>query len=210
MIIPEGFAEITYRFEGQRLPNGAAVVFGVQNAGNLSATAVATAARTAATTGLMTNLNSGVGLVEVLAKLGPNEDGPSASATGTIAGGVAIADALAPNSAFLVTKNTARGGRRGKGRLFLPGVSETVVDGNGDIAPATATNLQAELTEWLGNLNTAGIPMVLLHGPPTSWVLVDGQPRRRPIGGNWDDVPNTVQSLALQTRIATQRRRLRS
>lgn len=209
MIIPEGFAQITYRFEGSGLPRGAACVFGVSNDTDLSALAVATAARAAANTGLMTNLSAGVSLTEVLAKLGPVDTGPSAVVGGAIPGGVASAGGMQPATAYLITKNTDLGGRRGKGRLYLPGVDESVVSPTGVVSAGQITALQAEISEWRTNLITSNIPMVLLHGPPTAWQLVNGQPRRVPVGGNFNDVPNAVTSLVLDGTVATQRRRLR-
>lgn len=210
MIIPEGFAQITVRFEGNGAPRGAAVVYGVENLTGQTALQIATAARGAWNTGLMALLNSSVSATTWLAKLGPVETGPSAEVGGAIAGGVASADGANPAMSFLVTKNTDRGGRRGKGRMYLPGVTDTQVSNNGTITALTVTNLQTELNELRTNHIVANIPMVLLHGPPTVWTLVDGQPRRVPIGGNFNDTPDHVTSLVLDDTVATQRRRLRA
>jgi hypothetical protein len=97
------------------------------------------------------------------------------------------------NVATLVRKNTGLGGRRNRGRMFLPGIPEAFTADNGIIAPANVTTLQTAV-----NLLHSGAlfaasnvdAMVLLHStPPTT--------------------PTVINSLDVQNLVATQRRRLR-
>lgn len=112
--------------------------------------------------------------------------------------GTSTAEKLPQNCAYLVQKVTARPGRSGKGRCFLPGVApESAVDDVGVIAPASLVSFQSACDDWLDALaNATGAdktPMVLLHN--------SGIP-----GGS---TPSPVIALRADSRIATQRRRLR-
>ena len=98
--------------------------------------------------------------------------------------------ALPPNNAVLIRKVTAAGGRTGTGRMYVPAMIETEVDSSGLISGASQANIQAGATGMLGDMSTNDIPMYLLHDS----ALI---------------APNLVTSLSVQTRVATQRRRLR-
>lgn len=96
------------------------------------------------------------------------------------------------NTAFLVRKLTGSGGRRNRGRMYIPGVTNTDVTAIGGctsgiltIAAATCTALQANLVA-LGTIDG----LVLFHetAPFT---------------------PTPITSLEIQPRVATQRRRMR-
>nr|CRY96200.1 hypothetical protein [uncultured prokaryote] len=106
---------------------------------------------------------------------------------------------LPQNCAVLVRKNTSLGGRKNRGRLFIPSLaSDSVVSMTGVIDPTAVATFQGRMDDFVDYLNTdpvtAGLstPMVILHAP--SVVLVD---------------PTPVTSLTVQPMIATQRRRLR-
>jgi hypothetical protein len=100
----------------------------------------------------------------------------------------------ASNVAVLVHKRTALGGRKGRGRLFIPwAVADSNVDEAGIIVPATVVTMQTAVTSFLNGIITEGMNMVLLHSPDKSGVTVP---------------PTTVSSLVVDGMIATQRRRL--
>lgn len=206
-MIPEDFGQITHEFTGTQLPNGAAVVYGIANPLSINVDAVASLALTAFSL-IMPQLSAGITLVNTRAKLGPDETGPSFEEGSSVAGGVASANGLTPNAAYLCTKGTAVGGRRGKGRMYIPGCSETVVDPNGQLTGAFRITLQGLVDDFMASLLTNDIPMALLHGPATEWTLVDGQPRRVPVAGPIPD-PDPVLSLTVAASVGTQRRRLR-
>lgn len=100
---------------------------------------------------------------------------------------------LPPNCATLVHKRTAKGGRRHRGRMYLPWcVQEASVSETGVLDPAIVTQTQNAMTIFLNALTTANVPMVLLHSEGVSPVP-----------------PATlVTSLTVDALIATQRRRL--
>jgi len=107
--------------------------------------------------------------------------------------GLKTGSMLPPNSALLLHKRTARGGRRGRGRMYLPwSIQVTETDEAGVIAAATVTAQQAKATAFLSALGSNTVPMVVLHEP--------GQTATGP--------PNPVTSLLVDARVGTQRRRL--
>lgn len=119
------------------------------------------------------------------------ESGPMVGSASASVIGTGAADALPINCALLVNKITTRGGRKGRGRFFLPPftVAEGGVNNVGTIASGDITALQAKLENFLTGLLTPGFNPVLLHE--------DGS------------LPNEIVDLILQPTIATQRRRMR-
>jgi hypothetical protein len=98
-----------------------------------------------------------------------------------------------PNCAVLVHKRTARGGRRGRGRLFWPWtVQEGQVEENGSIQTSSLTQQQTAANATLTALTANFVPMVLLHSP----------------GLTTAGLPNLVTQLIVDPLISTQRRRL--
>lgn len=207
MTIPEGFSQITHTFTGVHLPNGAAVVYGVGNPTDEDPAVIAELCH-GEFTNFMGQLSAGVTLESTLCKNGPDATGPSFEFIDPVPGAVAVGVGLAPNSAYLLTKSTAVGGRRGKGRTFMPGVSETVVDGAGLLTAAFQEAMQDIANAMVAGLIIESHPMVLLHGPATEWVLVDGQPKRVPVAGPIPE-PDQVTAWTVSARVGTQRRRLR-
>jgi hypothetical protein len=95
------------------------------------------------------------------------------------------------NSSLILKKITGRGGRKGRGRMFIPpyGVNETNVGANGVINAGVVT---AQQTSWGAAFTAfpiAGIQPVLLHS--------DGS------------APDNITAVTIETSIGTQRRRLR-
>lgn len=208
-VIPEDYAQVTHIFSGVNLPNGGAIVYGIQNQLDFTAQTIADACGTIFSTDVLPRLTSDVSLARTDAKLGPNDTGTSASSNNGAGPGAQSASSEPPNTAYLVTKSSALGGRRGKGRIFLPGVDAGNVDDAGTVNPVLVAAFQTELTDWLDHLATTDIPMHLLHDYPYTWALVGGQPRRIPDLTDPPPIPSVVVSLTLQTTVATQRRRLR-
>jgi hypothetical protein len=99
------------------------------------------------------------------------------------------------NTAFLVKKSTALGGRRNRGRMYIPSPLETDVDNTGNVAALTITNLNTKLALLMpgGAIHTAfgflGDPVVLHE--------------------TGSQTPAVVTDLACLAKVATQRRRMR-
>lgn len=119
---------------------------------------------------------------------GPMSGGHFADVTGT-----ATTDALPPNCTALFTKTTASGGRRNRGRFFLPIYTpgEASVDAAGVIEPTLVTTLNTLYASFKTGLFAAGFTAMLFH-------------QTAPF------TPTPVTQWSCQSRIATQRRRLRS
>ncbi len=114
-------------------------------------------------------------------------------------------ESISANCALLVHKRTSRGGRRGRGRMYVPWcLPESSLDQAGRILSAELALLQTEADDFLAAL--IALPtvdaMVVLHSesrPPES-----GGPPVPSIPG----LPNVVTSLQCDAIIGTQRRRL--
>jgi hypothetical protein len=109
----------------------------------------------------------------------------------TSAGGQAAA-CPTQNCALLIKKVTLSGGREGRGRCYLPGgyLAETDVTAAGIVTASVVTAFQAKATQFLDDLETAFLPMVLLHSNPVN-------------------TPDLVTNFTVDNLIATQRNRLR-
>lgn len=192
MPTPVGYASVLHSFSGLSLPLGAAVTYGVDItvfAGD--PISLAQDLHDFWTTRFMPFMPTSSSIDSTLVKFGPDATGPSAEYTDVNGGGSAGVPA-SPNVAYLIHKNTSLGGRAGRGRLYLPGVTEANVDGAGVVLPAGRTAIQTAATAFLGDLTSNNTDMVLLHGPGA------------PISS-----PTNVSSLSVDSRVATQRRRLR-
>lgn len=113
------------------------------------------------------------------------------------------ANALTQNVASLFKKATASGGRRNRGRMFVPGPAETTVDAAGNWDPAVLASLNTAAETFLDELIALNYRMVILHPARPA-------PPVKPPPAAIDEAPPTeVTTLILDPRIATQRRRLR-
>lgn len=141
-------------------------------------------------------VDSMIGLVDASIITGPIEVSLGTSsgdlpgvADGTDTGSRGM-DSMPPNVACVVDKLTGTGGRRGRGRMFVPWVlADADVDERGVIGVPTVTSLQTGFNAFLVGLNTQGATMVLFHGD--------------------DSAPTTVTSLKVQNRVGTMGRRMR-
>ena len=97
-----------------------------------------------------------------------------------------------PNTSWLYAKGTAQGGRRHRGRLFIPGVPAGWIGPNGVIDGATSVPVSAgEAILQVANNDHGG--MWIFHSPGRTEV----------------PEPSRVTSLTFKLKVATQRRRLR-
>lgn len=112
--------------------------------------------------------------------------------------GLGSGQTLPQNCAVLITKNTFRPGRTGKGRFFWPTIIESEVNGLGQIDSAYRTTLNSAWTTLFGAHQSGvggdpALPMYLLHNEGV------------PLG----TTPTQIESLQVDPVISTQRRRLR-
>lgn len=101
-------------------------------------------------------------------------------------------NALPPNVATLVKKNTGLRGRKNRGRMYVPGLAgEGDVDNNGFISGASLGTFQTAFTNFFNDLDgaTPVSDIMLLHED--------------------NSLATRVSSLEVENLVATQRRRLR-
>lgn len=113
-------------------------------------------------------------------------------ATNTPEQGDQAGNPLPPNCAVLVQKRTALGGRRNRGRFYVPGIPEGNVDEVGTIAGATLSTWQTIVNDILSTfvaLLTVDACVLLHNTAPFA--------------------PTPITDLEVAAKIATQRRRLR-
>jgi len=108
----------------------------------------------------------------------------TAAVTGTFSG-----TQMTPNVAYLLRKVTASGGRRNRGRMYLPGVNEGNVDGTGAVDGTAIGKLNTAGSDFITDTGAADIGLFILHSD----------------GGT----PTEITSFVASPKVATQRRRLR-
>lgn len=191
-VIPAGFAQSNLLFGGVALPNGAEATMGHDislypgDPADLAAEIIALW-----DTNFSPQVTSELLLTGCLVKFGPDATGPSALVGANFAGELP-GTGTAANTSYLVHKTTPLGGRAGRGRWFHPGCTEPDVSAAGVIATPRFNAMQDACNAFLSDLLAAQASAVLLHsvGSPIS-------------------VPTTISQLRLDSRVATQRRRLR-
>lgn len=193
-IIPPGFAQVTIPMRHASLARAANVVFGVDAAGQPDANLLADAVQGTFATAMNGLFDSQVTIGPATTTVGQDGGGePVVGVAGGTNTGGRSGETLPSNVAALLVKRTARGGRRGRGRMYLPwALSDTEVDDVGILTGAALTKLSTAGTALRTNLATANIPMVILHS----------------LGATNPGDPNEVTSLLGDPRVATQRRRL--
>jgi len=204
--LPSGYYQASMIFTGAGVPQGAAIVFG-GNQGIAPPATIASAINAAWVANLRPEFSSSIMLAGTRVKCGPMEDGPfaysSSGSAGTKAGTL-----FPPNVSFLIRKNTAIGGRQGSGRIYMPGVGDSLADDAGNVTGAYRTTLNTAWSAFLTALGSASAPMVLLHSHGAYSKMV-GDPAQIEIVIVAPRAPTPVTDLSVDSVLATQRRRLR-
>lgn len=191
-VIPAGFAQCNVRLTGTPVPSGAEITFGVAIGEKNTADEVWTGVQDALmASSFLAPFTSNMTATSVLIKLGPNVDGPM-QVFPMHQEGLAVTEGLSPNTAALVRKGGALGGRMNQGRMFIPGVPEGAATNDGRLSSGFMEACQGGLDDLLSELEGNGVEMVILHSA--------GSPSPNPV---------SVLTLAVQQTLATQRRRLR-
>jgi hypothetical protein len=194
MEIPSGYGQANFLFEGASLPYGAQTTIGFEVGVGFAGDPTDAAHEFFDAYGansVYSSIAQGVNLVGVSVKFGPSATGPSGIWTDTW-NGTATGGAAAPNTAWLVRKVTALGGHAGRGRMYWPGVPEEEVDDAGTIASGTRGTFEGKIGDMFAALVLEDLNPVLFHGPQS------------PVSA-----PTLITGYAVDSRVATQRRRLR-
>lgn len=189
LIIPPGFAQVALRFALEGDADVMITTFGVDLAESAEATAVGIAGAVELTWPAATLLG---GWTFVGVRLAVGQDGGPPAIVDVPSGitGTGSTAGLPTNCAWLVTKQTALGGRQGRGRCYVPpcvGV-EGDVDMNGVLSAPQRSGLQDAWDDIV-----AGVQGVILHDSTSP-----------------AQAPTPITSWVVDRQIATQRRRMRS
>lgn len=192
MIIPSGYAQLNAIFTGASVPTGAQYTLGLDIGAFAGGTQDIAQAFEASlvTAGLAAQIANNCNMTSVLVKEGPNATGPSFLEPANDPGTGGTAGAVAP--AYLVHKNTADGGRAGRGRMYIPGVPEAKVDAGGVLASGVATAVTTAMNTLLADLTAEDLIPVVLHG-----------------AGSPISTPSVITAFSCDTVVGTQRRRQR-
>ena len=194
MLIPGGYGQINFIWTGDALPTGGQTTIGFENeSGPSTPSAVASEVSSIleGCTEIWASIWNEVRLTQILVKFGPNATGPSAQVPVTHIGAYSSSDGL-PSACYLIRKNTAMGGRQGRGRMYVPGVPLQDVTEAGSILTNLTGNQNTGWTEFFTGMTAAGMPLVLLRAEDS------------PI-----TTPEPLTGFSCQSVVATQRRRLR-
>lgn len=194
-VIPIGFADWSLEIAHAGTPRHSFITGGVDVGGSLDPAENAQAIFTVLTSAEMLTLwDNQVTLLNVTVRQGTDGSPLIGVSTGAAVQGNNTQEKLPPNCAILVNKRTASGGRKNRGRWFIPWfVGETFVDEVGVMTPATVAPLQTAMNNVLAGFSDPPLEhLVILHD--------DSSPVPH--------TPTPVTSLLVSTLIATQRRRL--
>lgn len=194
MSTPEGFADCAVKLVLTGYNRPAYITFGVESAA-IAPVAVATNIKTQwlATGSMNPRLDQSVTATEFFARTGSASGEDLVGSVTNATPGGASQGSPTPNVAVLAYKRTARGGRRGRGRWFLPWfIDESSLNEDGTIATSAQTSLQTSCDTFRGLLNTNGTQMVVLHRP----------------GITAPGAPTPVESIVIAGVVSTQKRRL--
>jgi hypothetical protein len=138
---------------------------------------------------VLNQLSDDIALQRTIVKFGPSETGPSGEFVDTRTGSI-TGDGSSAAVAALCRKITELGGRKGRGRWYLPGMAEANVTSGGALNATYLGNLNTDLEVFRAFIDgTVDAAMVLLHNDLTT--------------------PTLVTELVAQGTVATQRRRQR-
>lgn len=198
LLIPIGFAHVVFELKMQGDNELMLTTLGVELGTGATEATVADDMFLSFANNIMPELSSALELQGVTAYVG--NDGPPLVRVSTeqaVQGGNS-AGTVPQNTAYLIRKRTDLAGRRGRGRMYWPGVPEANVDHLGNISPLSLTAWETILDDWHEELTMGQgfrlYPPVVLH---------------RSEGIGTEPPPTPVQRFVMDPRAATQRRRMR-
>ena len=195
MIIPDAVhGQANFRFTGPAAPTGAEVTcgFAIEVGGPILPVDIANAFITEWNTTIRTVQHSNVTLDSVYVKTGPNATGSDGAKPAGLNGAIG-GDCAPANLAILVRKVTATGGKRGRGRMYWPGVPEAYIDSAGVLGAGVLAAWQTQASAFLAAMDGWNLPLCLLHSP----------------GISIPPAPTDIVALTVQGTAGTQRQRMR-
>jgi hypothetical protein len=178
----------------------AAVVYGIKvPTGGSDPVILANGAQTDFVNAWAEELDSEVTIGPAAVSIGQDGGDNVVGEASTTAVGTNATSSPTPQVAALIRLRTARGGKRGRGRKYLPwAMAEGEVGENGVIVGGQVAQLQARADSWRITAAAAGRGLVILHSPSAPGSLNPTTP----------GAPDDVTSTSVDSLVATQRRRL--
>lgn len=195
---------ITQQLTNASISRPSELTFAVRDSGSLTPLAIVNAFQTVFNTFIGPQVDSQVTIQKPFVNAGNGTSTPDqATATGaTIVGGNAIVS-LPPQIAFLVRKRSSVGGRKNRGRTYLPWcLAQASVDENGNIHAGALSSMTTACASVLTNLSGSNIAMVIAN----KTLAIDGSTGKKYVTAI--TAGPTVTSYVPEQFIATQRRRL--
>lgn len=192
MIIPVGYLQANYFFEGPDLPFGAEITLGMKYPdATLPSAAASFMGGAIFGSGIDALLDNDLQISKVRVKYGPNDTGPVAEASIGLTGTGGTGGSL-PSASWLVRKSTLFGGHAGRGRFYVPGLQASSYNNDGTVKLASLGTMQTVMDDFYNALTDTDWSPVLLHGAESPLTT-----------------PSVIQAFTVDGRMATQRRRLR-
>lgn len=194
MAIQPGLAEVSVQIRHTLLSRPAFITFGVDPTSTDPVSVAASVDLALNAAGSLTSrLDNNCTIGPITARLGQDGGEALVGISALTAVGGSGGSSVPPNVAVLVHKRSARGGRRGRGRMYLPWWAQIAdVDEKGSIASGTISFMQTCMNTFLSQLTTRNVPMYILHEP----------------GRTTPGASDLVTNLTVDPVVATQRRRL--
>lgn len=193
LIIPTGFAQVAYRCTLLDDPEPMITTVGLDmsTADPDPTTAAADLLDQWQAAFPPANTFSQYNLQSVTLRIGNGTSSPDLVEVNSPQPGTAVGNPPPQNVTLLVRKLSTLGGRRGRGRMYVPlwMQPESTINANGFLDASARTARQSEINSWLGGV----FGFVILHST----------------GITSTPVPTPITSFVVDARVATQRRRLR-
>lgn len=195
VVIPPGFGQAAIYQSRTGDPEAYVSVFGIEMSDALdpNTTAAAVAGRFAAA--FETEMPAEQRVVRCQVRIGQDGGPPVIGEWAGSLAGAAPSNLVPQNSCTLVRWSSGLGGRRGRGRTFLPWVHEGGVSNTGELTPTAISQTQTCVDDFLESMagDPAPLPLYILHAP----------------GLTTAPAPTLITGGSVANLIATQRRRLR-
>jgi hypothetical protein len=200
MATPAGYADCSYELKHTLMTRSAFLTFGCDpTATDPNSVATGLSAAFAAAGSLFQAIDSNVQLTRTRVSLGTDGGEDLVGVSSQVVACTNNLNSPPANCAVLVHKTTARGGRRGRGRMYIPwACTSAALTENGSIAASDITKVNNAVAAWLAAVSGTVGPVVLLHRPSLPGVAHPSTP----------GPPNNVTGTNVDPVIATQRRRL--
>lgn len=200
MPTPPGYADCSYELRHSSMSRSAFITFGVDVTGTDPVTIAGQVKDAFANAGsLLTIMDNSVSLIATRVSLGTDGSEDIVGVNRTAVPCTRSQQSLPAQCAVLVRKVTARGGRRGRGRMYIPWSASAAGFGeNGTVATGEVPLVQAAVDVWKNALSATAGPLVVLHRPSAPGTM-------HPTTAG---LPNLVTSLVVDPLLGTQRRRL--